>query len=126
MNQIRSLTTYSAVLGVVLSNRRQELGIEQEEMAAKMGLSQPSYSRLESGKSVFSLDQMFMACDVLNISTEEIIKRVNRYIRHLQADGITVVPNKRANAKNAEGATDMGSLVAGAALGAIIMGLLSK
>jgi len=91
-----------------------------------MGLSQPSYSRLESGKSVFSLDQMFMACDVLNISTEEIIKRVNRYIRHLQADGITVVPNKRANAKNAEGATDMGSLVAGAALGAIIMGLLSK
>ncbi|WP_268817696.1 helix-turn-helix domain-containing protein, partial [Vibrio anguillarum] len=52
------MVSYSSILGVVVANKRKELGVEQSVLAENMGLSQASYSRLESGKSTFSVDQM--------------------------------------------------------------------
>lgn len=120
-------TSYSAILGVVLASLRKERSMEQGEMADKMGLSQASYSRLESGKSSFSVDQMFQAASALGISTEELNNRLNGTIEQLDINGIPVMPQLRANTTQAkEGGGSMGHFLAGAALAALLIGLLSK
>lgn len=120
-------TSYSAVLGVVLSNLRKSMSIEQGEMAERMGLSQPSYSRLESGKSAFSVDQMFQAANALGISFEELNTRLIQNIRQLQANGMKVIQPVRGNtAKAQEQQNEVGQILAGAALGAFIFSILTK
>jgi len=121
-------TTYSAVLGVVLANIRTFQGVEQKDMAQRMGLSQASYSRLEGGKSAFSVDQMFQAASALSVPGDELHRQLNATISQLQNNGITVNPQLRGNttqAKKEEG-SGMGHLLVGAALGALLIGLLSK
>lgn len=120
-------TTYSAVLGVVLANFRKELNVEQADMAARMGLSQASYSRLESGKSAFSVDQLYQAASALGIAGDKLTSRLNRTIVNLQENDVSVVPQLRGNTTLArEGGADMGSLLTGAALGALVFALFSS
>ena len=120
-------TTFSAVLGVVLANLRREKGVEQGEMAQRMGVSQASYSRLESGKSSFSVDQMFLAAIALGISGVELTQRLNNTINSLQVNGVNVVANLRGNTTQArEEGSEVGSMLIGATLGALLVGLLTK
>ncbi|WP_396621708.1 helix-turn-helix domain-containing protein [Marinobacter sp. W-8] len=120
-------TSFSAVLGVVLSNLRKSRNIEQGEMASRMGLSQPSYSRLEGGKSAFSVDQMYQAAGAIGIDFEELNTRLIHNIRELQANGIQVVQPVRGNTIKAQNQNnDVGQIVAGAALGALLFSLLTK
>jgi transcriptional regulator with XRE-family HTH domain len=119
--------TYSAVLGVVLSNARKQQGVEQGEMAERMGLSQASYSRLEGGKSAFSVDQLYMAAGALKVNPEEVTSRLNNTIAELRSGGVEVLPLMRGNATGAKDNTaGVGPLVAGAALGALAFSLLSN
>jgi len=123
------LVSYSSVLGVVLANKRKELNIEQSVMAEKMGLSQASYSRLESGKSTFSVDQMFECAKALNIPVEQLFKSVINTVDNLQLNAdVSVQAQTRGNttkAKNA-GGSGAATFIAGAALGALIIGLAGK
>lgn len=125
-----SKATYSAVLGVVLSSFRKRKGIEQADMANKMGLTQASYSRLEGGKSSFTVDQLFQAAEALEVSSSVLIEELSRYSAHLNEDGIAVEPQIRGNSKkassNKNGGSGMAPFLAGAALGAVLMGILSK
>ena len=122
--------TYSAVLGLVLSNFRKAQSVEQGDMALRMGLSQASYSRLESGKATFSVDQMYQAAEALGLSVKEVIEELDRYSEHLKTGGIHVEPHIRSNTTKATKEKDSGhevvSFVAGAALGALVIGILSK
>ena len=118
-------TTYSAVLGVILANRRRELGKEQNEIAQKMGLSQASYSRLESGKATFSVDQMYHASKALSLPDIDIPQRMNNTIVQLRKNGVEVQPQVRANATNS-GSLEVSDLLLGAALAALLIGLLAK
>ncbi|MEL0623796.1 helix-turn-helix transcriptional regulator [Marinomonas arenicola] len=122
--------TYSAILGVVLSNLRKQQSIEQGTMAENMGLSQASYSRLEAGKSAFSIDQMYQAADALNIGTLKVVEEIEKYKRNLEVSGIRVEPQIRGNTTQAtqEPAKDNDAVkvLAGAALGAVIMAILAS
>ncbi len=120
-------TTYSAVLGVVLANKRRLKKIEQKDTANRLGLTQPSYSRLETGASTFSVDQMYMAASALGVTGKEITDSFNNYVANLRANGTEVVPmpSKRRSGAEKDG-TEVGALVLGAALGALIMGLAGK
>lgn len=123
-------TTYSAVLGQVLSNLRKVRGLEQGEVADKMGLTQASYSRLEGGKATFSVDQMYQASAALGLTGSELIVELESYIKHLELDGVAVEPQVRSNSKLASTApksdNQVGSFVAGAALGALLIAALKK
>lgn len=122
--------TYSAVLGQVLSHLRKVKGLEQGEVAEKMGLTQASYSRLEGGKATFSIDQMYQAAAALDITGSELIAELESYVQHLEIDGIAVEPQVRSNSKLAsstqKSSNQIGSFVAGAALGALLLGALRK
>ena len=120
-------TTISAVLGVVLTNLRKEQSIEQAEMAARMGLSQASYSRLETGKATFSVDQMYQAANALAVSSEEISRRLNQAIVSLEANNFSVEPQVRGNTSQArKDKSRVGPFVVGAALGALLFRILSN
>ena len=127
---INKKATYSAVLGFVLSNLRKERGIEQGDMASRMGLTQASYSRLEGGKSAFSIDQMYQAAEALELSALRVIEELDKYSSHLESDGVHVEPQVRSNTTKAtqtkENSNEVVSFVAGAALGALVLGILSK
>jgi transcriptional regulator with XRE-family HTH domain len=114
-------TTYSAVLGSIISNRRKFLVKEQAEIAAKLGISQASYSRLESGKSSMSTDQIFLACNALQISPSELFKHVEKSIEALQSNSYQVIAQTRGSLES-----NAGKVVVGAALGALLVGILSK
>ena len=124
----KNLVSYSSVLGVVVANKRKEVGIEQGDMAERMGLSQASYSRLESGKSTFSVDQMFQCAEAMNVKVEELFQLVVNMVKNLDSDEEVVVQAQpRGNASKAKSGTGNGTaFVAGAALTALIIGLASK
>lgn len=120
-------TSYSAVLGVVLSALRKKAGLEQGRMAEKMGLSQASYSRLESGKSTFSVNQMFQAAGALGVSREELFQRFNSTIAYLESSDVIVSAQPRVNNAQAKNENpDVGHFIAGAALATFVIGLISR
>ncbi|WP_087019675.1 helix-turn-helix domain-containing protein [Thaumasiovibrio subtropicus] len=123
------MVSYSSILGVVVANKRKELGIEQSVLAEKMGLSQASYSRLESGKSTFSVDQMFECAKALAIAPDELFNSVVNTVNNLkESEQVSVQAQLRGNATKAksEGGSNVGTFIAGAALGALIIGLAGK
>ncbi|MGB6293879.1 MAG: helix-turn-helix transcriptional regulator [Vibrio anguillarum] len=123
------MVSYSSILGVVVANKRKELGVEQSVLAENMGLSQASYSRLESGKSTFSVDQMFGCAKALGIEPEVLFHSVVNTVNNLQdSEQVSVQAQLRANATKAksEGGSNVGTFIAGAALGALIVGLAGK
>ena len=84
-------------------------------------------SRLEGGKSTFSVDQMFQAATALGVSGDELNRQLNATIMHLDTNGVTVVPQLRGSSTQAKEETaGLGHIIAGAALGALLIGLLSK
>ncbi|GIU35988.1 helix-turn-helix domain-containing protein [Shewanella schlegeliana] len=116
-----NLTTYSAVLGSIIASRRKALIKEQAEIAAQLGISQASYSRLESGKSSMSTDQIFLTCNALQISPSELFMHVEKSIDSLKSNGYRVIAQTRGSLES-----DTGKIVVGAALGALLVGILSK
>ncbi|WP_028834317.1 MULTISPECIES: helix-turn-helix domain-containing protein [unclassified Pseudoalteromonas] len=122
------LTSFSSVLGVVIANKRKGLGIEQTDLSKALGLTQASYSRLESGKSTFSVDQMFICSKAMNVSVLDIIADVEKTVKNLEKNQVVQVKmpprGNASNAKNTE--SNLGAFVAGAALTALIIGLAAK
>ncbi|MUK38035.1 helix-turn-helix domain-containing protein [Aliivibrio fischeri] len=123
------MVSYSSILGVVVANKRKELGVDQSVLAEKMGLSQASYSRLESGKSTFSVDQMFECGKALGIAPEELFHSVVNTGKNLEEkERVSVQAQPRGNTTKAkaDSSAKVGTFIAGAALGALIFGLASK
>ena len=119
-------TTFSAVLGVVLSGLRKEKNIEQKDFSQLMGLSQASYSRLEGGKATFSVDQMFMAADALDIEYGELSDRLNNTIENLANNGVRVFAQARKNSAASHESKAIGAAILGAGLGALLVGLAGR
>ena len=119
-------TTFSAVLGVVLSGLRKEKNIEQKDFSQLMGLSQASYSRLEGGKATFSVDQMFMAADALDIEYGELSDRLNNTIENLANNGVRVFAQARKNSAASDESKAIGAAILGAGLGALLVGLAGR
>lgn len=113
-------TTFSAVLGSIVSNCRKANGQEQSEIADTLGISQASYSRLESGKSSMTTDQIFLVSKSLGLVPSELLIQVENSVQALEASGCKVIPQLRGDQNR-----DSGKLVLGAALGALLVGILS-
>lgn len=114
-------TTYSAVLGSIVANSRKAQGKEQADIATILGITQASYSRLESGKSSMTTDQIFLVSNALGMRPSELLLQVENSVQALESSGYKVIPQLRGS----QGA-DAGKVVVGAALGALLMGILSK
>jgi len=55
-------------LGAAVRNRRQFLGLSQEQLAERAGVERKSVSRVETGAYSPSIDRLWDICDALEVS----------------------------------------------------------
>ncbi len=118
------LVTYNALVGYELEKARRLLRLEQSEVSAKTGISQPVLSRLEKGKASITIDQLYVICEALRIKPEGIITAVTIAVDAFTAEGnVKVTTTKRVSANETNTA---GAMLTGAAIGSILTLLLSR
>ena len=117
---MKQLVTYNGLVGYQLETERKKLGIEQSELALKTGISQPALSRLEQGKSLITIDQLFVICRELEVAPENVISLANKGVVEIQKEeSIDIKTTKEAS-------NTMDVVLAGAAIGAVLTLLFSK
>lgn len=120
------LVTYNGIVGFVLEKRRQALGYDQGQVAKTAGISQPVLSRLEKGKAAITIDQLFALSKALNIDPTTVIEKAQEHVETFERDnGIHVTTSKQSDATEKRGSQGS-SVLAGAAIGAVLTLLLSK
>jgi transcriptional regulator with XRE-family HTH domain len=85
---------YPAVVGRVLARIREQRGEKQGDIAAKVGLSQSAYSRLEKGDSVMNLAQLHSVCAVLGQTPGAVLQQADALEQQLKAQGVQVSHDK--------------------------------
>lgn len=119
--------SYSAVVIRLLALKRQAAGIEQAEMAQRLGLTPSSYSRLEAGHTALTVDTLFSIADVLSVNIPDLMGKAERVIQEMESSHQAhVAAQARKNTVGAGEQSNVGTFVTGAALGALIAAMLSK
>lgn len=118
---MKPATTYPAIVGCLLANSRKRKGLDQAKVAAAMGLSQASWSRIERGETALSVDQLHRAAEVLGENTWEVLRSADQAVSGLKRDGVEV------RSLRAEEAVQQGLVLIGvAALAILVAKLISK
>lgn len=91
---LQPVVTYPALVGKLLVQRREQIGLKQGQVAAALGISQSAYSRLESGESVLNLSQLRNVCAQLRTSPAQVMQDAEEYERLLRSQGANVIAEK--------------------------------
>ena len=111
--------TYNGLVGFELERIRRELGKEQSEVSTITGISQPVLSRLEKGKAMITIDQLFVISRALDIKPEVIISKASEGVKAFSTeDAVNVTTTKEASSA--------GAVLTGAAIGALLTLFLTK
>lgn len=111
--------TYNGLVGFELERIRKELEKEQSEISMITGISQPVLSRLEKGKAMITIDQLFVVCEALGVKPEAIISKASKGVKTFSTEeAVTVTTTKKVNASEV--------VLTGAAIGVLLTLFLSK
>lgn len=108
--------SYRALMGQTVVRHRNVRGVSQAQLAAKLRITPASLSRLETGQSAFSIDQLAVAAHALATSPRELTAEADEFASKLAKQGYNVV-RTLSDAKE-----DWTPLV-GAALFGVLIGL---
>lgn len=61
------------MVGTLLRHYRRERGIDQSYLALALGVSQSTYSRIESGRAHLSVVRMAIICRLLGVSPNQLL-----------------------------------------------------
>lgn len=124
---MRNETTYQTVLGRLIAQKRKEKGIDQEEMARRVGVSRSTWSRIESGSSAMSMDQLAKTASALGERLGELMLEVDEVVRGLQKEGVKVHDSRDQieSASVRRGGAAAVAFLGGAVLGGIIAAMLA-
>lgn len=64
-------------LGLLIKERRVELGMQQESLAQAVGLTRSSISNIESGRHDMTVKKLFTMCRVLDIEVADLLEPLN-------------------------------------------------
>lgn len=118
--QLQPKTTYTAVVGRVLAIKRLQTKLEQADVASRLAITQSTWSRIESGESALSIEQLAQAAAALGTSTAEIMMNVENALSDLRRQGVAIqYGSPRELAK--EGLALIGVM----ALGALVMAAIN-
>jgi transcriptional regulator with XRE-family HTH domain len=116
---MHQLVTYNSLVGYELEKLRQSKGIDQADLSATCGMSQPVLSRLERGKASISIDQLFVICQALGVEPSTLVAAASVAVSAIdQEETVQVKTTKEIGTGTA--------LLTGAAVGAVLGILLSK
>lgn len=90
---------YTALLGQLLKHHRlhRYQQIDQQTMAAALGLTQSAYSRLESGDTNITAWQLRVCAAQLGLRPSQLLAQVEQHESMLQAQGVAIVAEKKTN-----------------------------
>ena len=60
---------------LAIRNKRRELGYTQAEVAAKLGIRQNTYSKIERNDIRFTVDIFLMICEILGMEPDELLSK---------------------------------------------------
>ena len=124
---MKSETTYQAVLGRLIAQKRQQKDIDQGEMAEAVGVSRSTWSRIESGESALNMDQLTKAAGKLEISMGALMVEADGIADELRKQNVQVLDSRdqTSAAKFGKTAAATVAFLGGAVLGGIIAAILS-
>jgi transcriptional regulator with XRE-family HTH domain len=117
---LASETTYAAIVGQVLVFLREGKNIRQSDLAAAAGIGQSTWSRIESGASAFSIDQLDRAATALDVRPADIMAQADDAAAALEAEGIRVRRDRATSKKLAL------ALIGAAALAVLVARVLRR
>ncbi len=116
-------TTYSMIVAQLLENERKGRGLKQGEFLEKARITQSSWSRINRGIGHFTLEETRSACIALGVSMDVVLANANEASEKLpEEEGVEILESL----KGSENTAALPKIIAGAALGYLIIRLLSK
>ncbi len=124
---MKSETTYQAVLGRLIVQKRQEKQIDQGEMARHVGVSRSTWSRIEAGTSALTMDQLAKAAGKLDLPLGELMLQADDVVRELRRQDVDVLDSRdqASTAKWGKAKAATVAFLGGAVLGGIVAGIMS-
>jgi transcriptional regulator with XRE-family HTH domain len=86
--------SYAALLGQVLKKRREDLRVNQTDLAAALNISQPAYSRIEQGGTSITVSQLRIIARRLHIEPNSLLSQVDQWTQLLNMQGVEVTDEK--------------------------------
>lgn len=118
---LRPATHYPAITGQVIAWLREQAGMLQGEMAQRLGISHPVWSRIERGELPLKLSTIAAAATLLGTTPGHIVELADEARRDAERRGVRVLDEKPMSPLVA------GAIVVGAvALAALISDLMSR
>ncbi|ACC69442.1 helix-turn-helix transcriptional regulator [Paraburkholderia phymatum] len=127
MTEMKTVTTYGAILGAVLGQIRSAAGMKQSDLAEAVGVGPSTWSRIEKGESSLSTDQLKLAADALKVPPSRILEMVDVAEKITADKGIAREPVGQAQWTVAAGAVALGLIpVVGSMLSNIVAGAIKS
>lgn len=127
MSEMKTVTTYAALLGAVLGTLRSGAELKQSDLAEAVGIGPSTWSRIEKGESSLSTDQLKLAADALGIPPARILEMVELAEKFTSEKGIEREPVGRPQWTAAAGAVALGLIpVVGSMLSAIVANAIAS
>jgi transcriptional regulator with XRE-family HTH domain len=82
---------YRALVGRVIASHRTRLGLQQPALAARLGITQASLSRIETGHATPSIEQLAIAADAFRTTPAALLAEADRAAVMIEAKGLKVV-----------------------------------
>ena len=121
-------TTYSAILGQILKELRKNNGMDQSDIAEKMGMNRSSWSRIESGNTMMTIQQLQKASDILSdtlkIEANEILLKADTIASAMKKEGYKVHYDSPKEIQEKSSGSQGLALIGAAALGLFVGSVL--
>jgi transcriptional regulator with XRE-family HTH domain len=118
---VKPATSYPSIVGGVLSNLRAQNGMHQKDLAEAVGVTQATWSRIESGQTNVTLEHLRSAAKTLGMQPSQVLAFADESEIEAQSRGVIVTGTKN------ELEIHPGlALIAGAALGVIVTYAIMK
>ena len=113
-------TTYSAILGQILKELRKNKGMDQADIAKEMGMNRSSWSRIESGNTMVTIQQLQKAADFFGMEANAILLDADTVAKKMKDEGYTVHYDSPKEVQAKSSGTQGLALIGAAALGLLV------
>lgn len=125
---MKSETTYQAVLGRLIAQKRQQKQIDQGEIAKAVGVSRSTWSRIEAGESALNMDQLAKAANKLDMSVGALMVEADDVAGKLREQDVEVLDSRDQTSASKVGkkAAATVAFLGGAVLGGIVAAIMAS
>ena len=117
-------TTYHSILGQILKELRKNKGMDQSDIAEKMGMNRSSWSRIESGNTMVNIHQLQKVGAILQMEANEILQKADTIANTMKDKGYTVYYDSPKEIQEKSSGSQGLALIGAAALGLFVGSVL--